>query len=161
VKLQIEGRDYELTDECIGGLLSDIRGILIKSHVHLPIEIQLALTQVNSLSDDSLLQLAEALRDFGLGYYLSMTGPKRFGAMGVARWIITQAEKKFGEVAQVLRPPRRTDPVEHIASVVYPFVEKEVPRLGKALPNVTIKASTKGSDVTSIRFEYTASGQGG
>jgi len=161
VKLQIEDKSYELTDECISGLLADLKRVLFLANAKLPPDIQEAINGVTSLSDDSLLQLVSTLKDFGLGHYLKMTGPKRFGAMGAARWIITQAEKKFGEVAQVLRPPKRADPVEHIASVIYPMVEKAVPKVGEAIPNVTIKASTQGTDVTSIRFEYTAPSQGG
>ncbi len=129
MKISIEGYEYEVTDECIAGLLSAIRGVLISSNIVLPIDIQIALTEVNSLTDDSLLRLIQAIKDFGLKYYYNLSTPKRLGVMATVRAGITQIEKKAGnsEAARQLRPPKKADPIEHLVSVFYPIIEKTIP----------------------------------
>jgi len=159
VKVSIEGREYELTDECITDLLKQMRTVLTKTNVKLPSDIQTALDGINSLTDESLLLFVQSIRDYGLGYYQGLSTPKRLSVMAGVRWIISQGERRFGEVARAFRPPKRADPLEHLVSVVMPSVEKTVPVVGKVLPYVSIALTTDNENITHVRFSI--EGQGG
>lgn len=152
MKLLIDGKSYELTDECIAGLLVDLKKMLLLSNAKLPSEIQAAVDRVTSLSDDSLLHLVQIAKEFGMTHYLDLPTPKRIGTMTIARTVIGWAEKKFGEAARILRPPKKVDPIEHVVSVIYPVIEKAVPLMGETINNVTIECHTKGKSLTCIQF---------
>jgi len=147
-----EPEEYELTDECIADLLRQMRDVLGKTNVKLPPDIQEALDRVNSLTDESLLRFVQAIRDYGLGYYHGLSTPKRLSVMAGVRWLITQGEKRFGDVAKVFRPPKKADPLEHLVATMYPSIERTVPTLGKVLPYATITLSADNTHVTNIRF---------
>jgi hypothetical protein len=152
VKISIEGREFELTDECIADVLRQMREVLTKTNVKLPSDIQAALDRVNSLTDESLLHFVQAIRDYGLGYYHGLSTPKRLSVMTGVRWLITQIEKKVGEAGKIFRPPKKADPLEHLVNTLYPSVERTVPTLGKVLPYATITLSADNTHVTNIRF---------
>lgn len=154
MKISIEGKVYELTDECIASLFQLLRKPIAGK---LPGELRGTLEHTNH--PDQLPLLVEVLKDYGLGYYQQLPTHKRLSVMAVVRTGISWLEKKFGEPAKVFRPPKKADPVEHVASVIYPVIEKQLPLFGRFLDNATLTFTNDNQSITNIGLSY--SDQGG
>lgn len=155
MKISIDGKVYELTDECIASLFQLLRKPIAGK---LPGELQGTIDNTNH--PDQLPLMVEALKDYGLGYYQQLPTPKRLSVMAVVRAGIAKLEKKFGEPAKVFRPPKKADPVEHVASVIYPVVEKHIPLFGKFFEHATLTFTIENESVTNIGLAYPTTGGG-
>lgn len=151
MRIMLEGREYNLTDACLSEMFVMVKKTLPK----LPSGIQSSIDEVQS--PDDLLPLAEKLRGLGLGAYQKLPIPKRLGTMAGVRTAIGWVEKMTGCTA--LRPPKKADPVEHLANLICPILEVMVPALKEVLEHASIEVSTDNADVTSIKLNYQNKGR--
>lgn len=151
VKISIDEKEYEISEECLYGLLDSMRKVAFKAD--LPKEIVRPLGEMTGIDKENISFLASKLRDNGLSFYHGLSTPKRLIAIQACRWIIAKLAMRMDyEARQVIQPPRRKDPIDHLVDVFYPIIEEIIiPEIAKIKDGI-IEINTEHNTVTHVKL---------
>lgn len=149
MRVQIEDQTYTIADSaCI-----EIIQQLIK-HGHLPSDIIEAIS-FQDLSEESIISSLNSLVDYALMMYNKPKLPVQLVISGGVKLFLNFLEKKVNtpEFTSLIRPPKRVDSVDHLASVirmVIPFVAQKAVE-GK-LNALVVVTTTDDKEIEHVQF---------
>lgn len=151
MRLILEEKEYEIDDNCIDSLVTLLR--IQGEKIGLPSMISHALEDVHSLSEEDLTLFASSLKKSALDFYNNLSTPMKLAAMAITRGMIAKLEGEKPELIPLIRPPKRVDPIEHLAGVLHSALTVYIiPQICMVNDAKIELRSTEDNTITSVEF---------